>query len=81
MTGPAEDRRVDVVQTVHADDDGEVTIVFPGGITVALALAGKSLDIQAVVQGRPALVRTDVEARPVVTVDIVERRGPQEDGG
>lgn len=81
MTVPADDRRGDVVQTVHADDDGEVTIVFPGGIAVALALAGKSLDIQAVVQGRPALVRTEVEARPVVTVDIVERRGPQEEGG
>lgn len=75
------DRGGDAVQTVHADDGREVTIVFPGGIAVSLALAGKSLDIQAAVQGRPALVRTDLDARPVVTVDIVERRGPEEEGG
>lgn len=69
------------MQTVHANDSGEVTVVFPGGIVVVLALAGKSLDIQAVVQGRPALVRTEIEARPTVTVDIVERRGPAEEEG
>jgi hypothetical protein len=66
------------MQTLHADDTREVTIVFPDGISVEVALAGKSLDIQATVRGHPALVRTDVEARPVVTVDIVERRGPEE---
>ena len=66
------------MQTLHADESREVTIIFPDGITVALALAGKSLDIQAAVKGRRALVRTDVETRPVVTVDIVERRGPEE---
>jgi len=66
------------VQTLHADEHREVTIIFPDGIAVEVTLAGKSLDIQAVVKGRPALVRTDVEARPVVTVDIVERRGPEE---
>lgn len=69
------------VLTFLADDSHEVTVVFPGGIAVALALAGKSLDIQAVVGGRPALVRSDVEALPTVTVDIVERRGPEEEGG
>jgi hypothetical protein len=66
------------MQTLHADDSREVTIIFPDGIAVEIALAGKSLDIQAAVGGRRALVRTDVEARPVVTVDIVERRGPEE---
>jgi hypothetical protein len=67
--------------TFEADESQEVTVVFPGGIAVALILAGKSLDIQAVVGGRPALVRSDVDALPMVTVDIVERRGPEEDGG
>ncbi len=67
--------------TLRGDDSGEVTVVFPGGIAVGLALAGKSLDIQATVGGRPALVRADVDAVPVVTVDIVERRGPEEEGG
>ncbi len=67
--------------TLRADDSREVTVVFPGGIAVGLALAGKSLDIQAAVGGRRALVRTDVDALPVVTVDIVERRGPEEEGG
>jgi hypothetical protein len=69
------------VLTFRADDSQEVTVVFPGGIAVALALAGKSLDIQAVVGGRPALVRSDIDALPLVTVDIVERRGPEEEGG
>lgn len=66
--------------TFQADDSDEVTVVFPGGVAVGLALAGKSLDIRATVGGRPALVRTGVEALPVATVDIVERRGPEEDG-
>ena len=63
---------------IRADDSREVMIIFPGGIAVEVTLAGKSLDIQAAVGGRPALVRTDVDARPLVTVDIVERRGPEE---
>jgi hypothetical protein len=66
------------VQTIRADESREVTIIFPDGIAVEVTLAGKSLDIQAAVGGRPALVRTGVDARPVVTVDIVERRGPEE---
>jgi hypothetical protein len=66
------------MQTIRADDSQEVTIIFPDGIAVEVTLAGKSLDIQAAVRGRPALVRTDVDARPVVTVDIIERRGPEE---
>jgi hypothetical protein len=66
------------MQTFHADDSREATIIFPDGIAVEVALAGKSLDIRAVVGGRRALVRTELEARPVVTVDIVERRGPEE---
>ncbi len=67
--------------TFEADESQEVTVVFPRGIAVALTLAGKSLDIQALVRGRPALVRTDIDALPLVTVDIVERRGPEEEGG
>jgi len=66
------------VQTVQADETREVRILFPDGIAVELTLAGKSLDIQAAVKGRAALVRTEVDARPVVTVDIVERHGPEE---
>ena len=66
------------MQTVETDETREVRIIFPDGITIELALAGKSLDIQAAVKGRAALVRTEVDARPVVTVDIVERRGPEE---
>jgi hypothetical protein len=69
------------VQAIRVDESRAVTIIFPDGISVEVTLAGKSLDIQAAVKGRPALVRTDVEARPVVTVDIVERRGPEEEGG
>lgn len=65
------------VQTVHVDGP-EVEIIFPGGIALALALAGKSIDISASVKGRRALVRSDVDARPQVTVDIVEARGPEE---
>jgi len=59
-------------------DDVEVTIVFPGGVALDLALAGKSLDIRASVQGRTALVRAGLDARPELTIDIVERRGPEE---
>ncbi len=69
-------RRVEV-QTVHAED-AEVRIVFPGGVAVEVALAGKSIDLRATVREQPALMRTDVEARPQVTVDIVETRGPEE---
>ncbi len=65
------------MQTVRATD-GEVTVVFPGGIAVALILAGKSIDISASVGGRPALVRAVLDAHPRVTVDIVETRGPEE---
>ncbi len=65
------------VQTVRADDP-EVKIVFPGGVVVELSLAGKSIDIRASVRERPALVRTDLDALPQVTVDIVETRGPEE---
>jgi hypothetical protein len=65
------------VQTIHVDGP-EVTIAFPGGITVELILAGKSIDVCASVKGRPALVRSDVDARPQVTLDIVEARGPEE---
>lgn len=66
------------MQTIRANSDQVVTVLFPGEIAVELALAGKSLDIRATVKGRRALVRTDVEARPLVTVDIVERRGPED---
>ncbi len=65
------------MQTVHSDDT-EVMVVFPGGIAVTLDLAGKSIDISASARGRPALVRTDLEARPRITLDIVETRGPEE---
>jgi hypothetical protein len=65
------------LRTVHSDDT-EVTVVFPGGIAVTLELAGKSIDISASARGRPALVRTDLEARPRITVDIVETRGPED---
>ena len=67
--------------TVRADEGQEVTVVFPRGIAITLTLAGKSVDIQAVVGGRPALVRSDLDALPLITVDVVERRGPEEDGG
>lgn len=63
--------------TVRADDP-EVKVVFPGGVAVELSLAGKSIDIRASVSERPALVRTDIDALPQVTVDIVETRGPEE---
>ncbi|HEV2439992.1 MAG TPA: hypothetical protein VGX97_08010 [bacterium] len=58
-------------------DELEATIVFPGGVAVELSLAGKSVDVRAFVGGRSALVRTDLDARPAVTIDIVERRGPE----
>ncbi len=67
--------------TVRADESEEVTVVFPRGIAITLTLAGKSLDIQAVVGGRLALVRSDIDALPTITVDVVERRGPGEEGG
>lgn len=67
--------------TVRADEGQEVTVVFPRGIAITLTLAGKSVDIQAVVGGRPALVRSDLDALPLITVDVVELRGPEEDGG
>lgn len=67
--------------TVRADEDQEVTVIFPRGIAITLTLAGKSVDIKAVVGGRPALVRSDLDALPLITVDVVERRGPEEDGG
>src|SRR5437588_10745251 len=57
------------VRTVHSDDM-EVTVVFPGGIAVTLGLAGKSIDLSASARGRPALVRTDLEPRPLITVEI-----------
>ena len=59
-------------------DELEATIIFPGGVAVELSLAGKSVDVRAFVAGRAALVRTDLDARPAVTIDIVERRGPEE---
>lgn len=59
-------------------DEHEATIIFPGGVAVELSLAGKSVDVRAFVAGRGALVRTDLDARPYVTVDIIERRGPEE---
>jgi hypothetical protein len=65
------------MQTVHVDDP-EVQVVFPGGISLELTLAGKSIDISASVNGRAALVRSDIAARPLVTLDIVETRGPEE---
>jgi hypothetical protein len=65
------------VQTVRAEET-EVAIAFPGGIVVTLALAGKSVDISAAVKGRPALVRSHLDAHPMITVDIVETRGPEE---
>ena len=65
------------VRTVQLDDE-DVRIVFPGGIAVALTLAGKSLDIRASVKDRPALVRSDIAALPQITVDIVETRGPED---
>ena len=67
--------------TVRADATQEVTVVFSRGIAITLTLAGKSLDIQAVVGGRPALVRSDLDALPLITIDVVERRGPEEEGG
>jgi hypothetical protein len=67
-----------VPRIIHANGDEEVTIAFPGGIDIVVALAGKSLDLRATVKGRPALVRTEVDARSVVTVDIVERRASEE---
>ncbi|HTD47683.1 MAG TPA: hypothetical protein VK881_10510 [bacterium] len=74
---PAERPGSGEVQTVHVNDP-EVKIVFPGGIAVEVTLAGKTMDISASVRGRPALVRIDMDARPQVTLDIVEARGPEE---
>jgi hypothetical protein len=65
------------MQTVHVDDP-EVQIIFPGGISVELILAGKSIDISASVKGRQALVRSDIDAQPQATLDIVETRGPED---
>ncbi len=65
------------MQTVRADE-GEVKLLFPGGIAVELTLAGKSIDIRAFVKDRAALVRSDVAALPQITVDIVETRGPED---
>jgi hypothetical protein len=56
----------------------EATVIFPGGVAVELSLAGKSVDVRASVAGREALVRADLYAQPSVTIDIVERRGPEE---
>ncbi len=66
-----------MIHTVRVDDT-EVRVVFPGGIAVQLSLAGKSIDISASVRERPALVRSDIDAHPQITVDIVETRGPEE---
>jgi hypothetical protein len=65
------------VLTFHAADL-EAVIVFPGGVALELSLAGKSVDIRATVHGRHALLRTDLDAKPAATIDIVERRGPEE---
>lgn len=65
------------MKTVHVDDT-EIQVVFPGGIAVTLDLAGKSLDVSASAHGRPALVRTELDARRRITLDIVETRGPEE---
>jgi hypothetical protein len=59
-------------------DDLQATILFPGGIAVEVSLAGKSLDLRAWVRERPALLRVGTAAEPRITVDIVERRGPEE---
>jgi hypothetical protein len=59
-------------------EECEATIIFPGGVAVELSLAGKSVDVRAFVAGREALVRADLYAQPSVTIDIVERRGPEE---
>ena len=58
--------------------DLEAVVVFPGGVALELSLAGKSVDVRATVHGRRALVRSGLEATPTVTLDIVERRGPEE---
>lgn len=63
--------------TFHTGDL-EVIVAFPGGVELELSLAGKSVDIRATVHGHRALVRTDLDAKPAATVDIVERRGPEE---
>ena len=65
------------MRTIQVDDP-EIQIVFPDGISVELVLAGKSIDISASVKGRPALVRSDIDAQPQITLDIVEARGPEE---
>ncbi len=65
------------MQTVRVDE-GEVKILFPGGLAVELTLAGKSIDIRAFVKDRAALVRSNLAALPQITVDIVETRGPED---
>ncbi len=65
------------MQTVQVDDF-EVTIVFPGGVALEVVLAGKSVDVRARVKARAALVRAGVAAEPQITLDIVERHGPEE---
>lgn len=65
------------MQTVVLDDL-EVKVVFPGGVTLVLNLAGKSVDIRAFFKERPVLVRSEVVARPSMTVDLVETRGPED---
>jgi hypothetical protein len=65
------------VRTIHLDDL-EVTVVFPGGIALEVRLAGKSVDLRASVGERPALLRSGLAAEPQITVDIVERRGPED---
>ena len=65
------------MQTVHAADL-DVTVVFPGGVALELSLAGKSVDVRARVKERAAFVRAGTAAEPQVTLDIVERRGPEE---
>lgn len=63
--------------TFHAEDL-EAVVVFPGGVALELSLAGKTIDVQATVDGRRALLRTGLEATPTATLDIIERRGPEE---
>ena len=71
---PAERPGSGEVQTVHVNDP-EVKIVFPGGIAVEVTPAA----MITIAQGScPALVRIDMDARPQVTLDIVEARGPEE---
>jgi hypothetical protein len=65
------------MQTVVLDDV-EVKVVFPGGVALVLNLAGKRVDIRAFFQERAVLVRSEAVARPAMTVDLVEARGPED---